>query len=353
MNHGGDIWTYGKIGELVDFSSNINPLGYPEGLLTKILEDFDSVHRYPDIQYRALRGHLSEYLGADPENIVVGNGAMELIDGILTSVKRVLIPVPSFVEYELRAHIHGLEMVFLPMDKQLRPMLDIWGEYIRESRDASTALVIANPSNPTGYVFTEEQMLELIDLCQISQVELILDETFVEFTDVNYDTIQIASVFGFEGVSVIRAATKFFGIPGLRLGYGVTSSRMKAFLDQRLNPWSVNALAEIAGSVLFQDRKYIDQTKQYIRKERSRMLNALSQLTFLKPYASDANFILLKLHSMTAVELFEGALTRGLLLRTCDNYRGLDHHHIRVAVKSRSDNERLLQYLQEVNQIGK
>ncbi len=346
MLHGVDIWSFETGVPLLDFSININPIGVPEGLKEALTNAFDSVSRYPDIQYRALRMELSEYLHAPMQRIRVGNGAMELIDAILTTVNEVMIPCPSFVEYELRAVARGVRTHFYPLSGAFRLNIEDLIRTIEESPpvNGTGALLLGNPNNPTGIILSEDELRTLYEYTESKGIELILDETFVEFTDPSYDTIQIGLEKDFSHLSVIRAATKFFGIPGLRLGYAVCSQRMTDALEHRMNPWSVNCMAEAAAKTLFRDADYIRESVRYIQSESARMQKLLRETGLFEVYPSRANFILLRCPNIDVEELFQSALSDGFLIRKCANFRGLDESYIRIAVKDRSANERLLQF---------
>ncbi len=346
MKHGGDTLTYGDIyaGPIIDFSSNVNPLGYPKGLEFEWMKGFEDLRAYPDIKYRALRKSVGDYLGADPEQIVVGNGSMELIDAMIARYSVVQFFQPSFGEYEARAKIRNKSIVSIAMEDANEVDFDVLGENIREE----SLFILGNPNNPTGYRMSKENLLKFYQMIREKNAVLVLDEAFFEFCEPDYDSIDLFSPYGFENVLVVRAATKFFGLPGVRLGYGCTSLDLAKKIREDLNPWSVNAFAEIAGRYIFKCQDFIDQSKAYIKEERDYLLGELRQFEDLEVYESKANFILIKLLKHKETQVLQFFLERGLLIRTCQSFAGLEDQHIRVAVRSHEDNEKLIEVFKEL-----
>lgn len=349
MIHGADILSYKTDKDLIDFSSNINPLGYPEGLKEFIISEFDNVKSYPDIHYRKLKESLSNYLKTDSRYIVPGNGAMEIIDGVLSKFNRCIIPYPSFIEYELRAKKHKCQIEFIEPHRDLSINIESLIDSIKSSCDdkIETCLIIGNPNNPTGYVLNQYDLKQIYSVCNQKGVTLILDEAFFEFTDLDYDTVDFASEMNFNNIIIVRAATKFFGLPGIRLGYGIMNENNASYLEQSLNPWSVNSFAESAGRYIFNHNGYIKNTIDYINTERNFLFREISKLNAFEIFNSKSNYLLLKLKNNEVNELFEFLLQSGILIRLCSTFRGLDDSYIRIAVRSHHDNSYLIKKLKE------
>lgn len=349
MIHGADILSYKTDRDLIDFSSNINPLGYPTGLMDFIISEFDNVKSYPDIQYRELRDSLSRYLKTEAKYIVPGNGAMEIIDGVLSKFNRCIIPYPSFIEYELRAKENNCEIEFIAPNPDLSLNMGVLESVIENCSDNGykNCLIIGNPNNPTGYVLSLEEIKSIHSLCMENGVTLILDEAFFEFTDSNYDTVEYANSMNYKNIIIVRAATKFFGLPGIRLGYGIMNEDNVNFLKHSLNPWSVNSFAESAGRYVFNDRVYINESVEYIKKEREFLYDQISSLNSFKIFKSRSNYMLLKAMKNDVNELFDFLIKNGILIRLCSTFRGLDNTYIRIAVKSHDDNSYLIKKLKE------
>lgn len=338
MIHGGDLLSYKEFydGDLVDFSSNINPLGYPQGLEAHLVKSFSSLLAYPDIKYRRLKENLSDYLGCQEESLVLGNGSVELIDGFISLFERVLVFTPSFYEYEARTKVHGKALMSLSYNKDFE--VDLEDLSLVKKRDL---LILGNPNNPTGLRIKEERLRAIYEVVVEKEAFLLLDEAFYEFTE-GYDSIKLFKGEEYRNLAILRASTKFFGLPGLRLGYGVTSSAMARRLEGLLLPWNINSLAEAAGDYIFKDRTYIEKSRAYVKKERNFLSSGIEGLESFKVFSSESNFLLVRLLACDEDKAFNHFLSQGLIIRKCSSFRGLDKSYIRVAVKDRENNKRLL-----------
>lgn len=345
MKHGGDTYTYSKLYEknLIDFSSNINPLGYPKGLEFEWIKDFKLANVYPDIKYSRLRESIGDYLGCGPDEVIVGNGSMEIIDAVICNYSIVQFFVPSFSEYEERAKIRNKSIISIATDEFMAIDFDILEESLKEE----SLLIVGNPNNPTGLRLAKDKLLKLYQIIRDKKGLLVLDEAFYEFCPQDYDSIELFKPYEYENILIIRAATKFFGLPGIRLGYACGNKKRAEAIRGQLNPWSINCFAEIAGNYIFKDFEYIEKSKEYISNERDYLFKELGGIQGLYVYPSHANFILVKLFDKTENQALQYFLAQGILIRTCDSFSGLDGAHIRVAVKSHEENSQLVQVFKD------
>lgn len=346
MEHGGDLLTYESCynGQLIDFSSNINPLGRPEGLEEVLINSFKSLASYPDIKYRKLRTSISKYLNCSEENVLVGNGAVEIINNFIIPAKRVVLMTPAFSEYEKRAIAHGKEVIKTSYKEDFSIDLEQLENVLKEE----DLLILGNPNNPTGLRIEEDILLDIYKLVINKNAYLLLDEAFYEFCPEDYDSIEIFKKFQYENIGIIRAATKFFALPGIRLGYGCASKKRVLDLSNIELPWSVNALADIAGQYIFNDDSYIKTSREYIEKERNYLLSELSKIEAITPYITHTNYILIKLHKWDEDYVFNFFLEDGLVIRKCSSFIELGKNHIRVAIKDRENNQRLINSFKKI-----
>ncbi|HHZ02641.1 MAG TPA: aminotransferase class I/II-fold pyridoxal phosphate-dependent enzyme [Tissierellia bacterium] len=344
MKHGGDLLTYEEHyeGELVDFSSNINPIGTPNGLNEVLIDGFNSLVAYPDIKYRNLKSAVAKYLNCKDENVLVGNGAVEIINNFTIAAKRVVVMTPAFSEYEERAKVHGKEIKKIPYGEDFS--IDI--ESFKDLEE-DELLILGNPNNPTGLRIPEKELLEIYGIVKKKKAFLLLDEAFFEFCPEDYDSIELFKDDGYKNVAIIRAATKFFALPGIRLGYCCCSIEKVQEISEVELPWSVNSLADIAGQYIFDDIEYINESKKYIDKERQYLIQELSKIDGIHVYNSHTNYILIKLLEHNEDYAFEHFLQYGLVIRKCSSFVELGDNHIRVAIKDRENNERLLDAFKE------
>lgn len=346
MEHGGDLLSYEKYydGELIDYSSNINPLGPPKGLEKVLIDSFKNLESYPDIKYRRLKKSIANYLNCDEDNTIVGNGAVEVIDNFIILANRVVVCTPSFSEYEKRARVHGKEVIRIPYNLDFTLDILTIGSKIQKN----DLIILGNPNNPTGLRIDKIELIMLYNVIKKSGAYLLLDEAFFEFCPMDYDSIELFRQINYENLGIIRAATKFFALPGIRLGYGCTSRALAEKISKIELPWSINSLAEAAGNFIFNDKEYIEESKRYIEEERKYMVQELSKLNYIKVFHTETNYILIKLLKWNEEYIFNFFLKRGIVIRKCSSFIGFNDSYIRVAIKSRENNIRLIEIFNEL-----
>ncbi|MGL6023328.1 MAG: pyridoxal phosphate-dependent aminotransferase, partial [Cetobacterium sp.] len=218
--HGGNIYRLKRDGEkeLLDYSSNINPLGVPESFKKAVIENFELLEKYPDIDYVELRESIANYNNTSIENVVVGNGATEILFLYMKAVegKKVLIIAPTFAEYERAAKSAGKEVSFFPLSNDFSLDEDSLMEFITDEE----VVVMCNPNNPTGKFQSYEKIVKIAQFLENKNKKLFIDEAFIEFIDGWKDKTAFLSQH--KNIFVLRALTKFFALPAVRLGYGLT-----------------------------------------------------------------------------------------------------------------------------------
>ena len=344
MKHGGDLLSYQHLydGDLLDFSSNINPFGYPKALDEALCNGLHALTAYPDIRYRRLRQAIADYLACSPDEVMVGNGSIDLLDYFCRRGKRVIVCVPCFIEYRERAHLHQTPVVSVPLPEDF-----ILSAHLLEQLIApDDVLLLGHPNNPTGRLIPSAELMRLQQIAEERGAMLALDEAFVEFCDAEDDSIRLFREK--TNVCVIRAATKFFGLPGIRLGYGWAAPEIARDFDRQALPWRINALAELAGQVIFRDAEYIERAKAYMRQERQFVSAELSKMPGMRVFPTDTNFLLIKLLTATEQDAFEWCIRRGLVIRKASTFEGLDETFIRVAIKDHASNLRLIAAFEEM-----
>lgn len=366
--HGSDLekveQVYGiKPCDITSFAANVNPLGISYKLRTTLSERIDAITSYPDRDYTALRTSISNYIHLAKENIIVGNGSTELISLFIqiTAPKKALLVTPTYSEYERELALQGGTLDYFPLSEEdgftLHPE-----KLEQELKKGYDLLILCNPNNPTSTAITTDSMREILTCCKkvASQLtneyghehplNVIVDETYVEFAPDIDKVTAIPLVNEFDNLVVLRGVSKFFAAPGLRLGYASTSSKyLLKEINDRKNPWTINTLAAIAGEIMFSDEEYIKNTKDFISSERTRVCNALRQNPNLKVYEPVANFVLVRIlkPDMTASMLFEACIKKGLMIRDCVTFPGLDEKYFRICFMSKEKNDELLEVIAE------
>lgn len=362
--HGGNVYRVfreKKVREILDYSSNINPLGMPESLKKAVLENMGVLERYPDPEYVELREKIAEKNGLKKENIIVGNGATEIIFLFLKvlNLKKVLIVSPTFSEYERAAKASGsigssIEIEHFRLEEKEGFRLNT--ERIeRELEKQYGLLILCNPNNPTGNFLEASEIARILKKCDEMNTKLLVDEAFIDFVE-NCEEKTAVKIPGCKkNLLVIRAFTKFFAIPGLRLGYGICfDGEIMLKMAERKETWSVNNFAALAGAVLLEDTEYIRSTERWIREEKKYMFEKMSEIDGIRPYKSEVNFILARItdemweKGVNAEKIQAGMLEEGVLVRNASNFVYLDEKYFRLAVKDRANNKKVLEKLRKV-----
>lgn len=348
--HGADINSaaelYGlEADKIIDFSSNINPF-IVESMDKIVAAGVENLQKYPDIKYRRLRKNIADYLRVEDSYIIPGNGATEIIYLLMRNLSgRLAIINPTFSEYRKGAEIAGLSVVDFVMDWKKDFKLDL--DEIYRRKDEFDSIFICNPNNPDGSV---REIKKLLEFAEKEGKLLIVDETFIEFADSEKDRSLVNMVEKSKNLFIIRAVTKFFGIPGIRLGYGISSNRelLQKMYDEK-EPWTINSFADSASDFIFKEEEYIRKSKEYFSKERVCMINEINKIDGIKAFNSDANFILVRFENRNVLDVKENLLKRaGLLIRDASNFIGLDSSFARVAIKNYEQNTVLVDALRSV-----
>ena len=350
LTHGGD-WAgyeteYGT--RPLDFSSNVSPLGLPEGVRRAVELSLGDSALYPDPLCRALRQALGEHLGIPPGHILCGNGAADLIYRLAFALKagRALITAPAFSEYGAALAAAGTEITEYPLreENDFIPQEDILS-FITPGIDA---VFLCEPSNPAGVLAGRELLLKVLDKCREAGAVLALDECFSDFLDEPEEHTLLPWLEG-GSLVIFRAFTKFYAMAGLRCGWCMSAD--EALLEKmRLAgaPWNVSTPAQAAGIAALKEKEYGERLRALNKREREFLHAELLKLG-LRVIPGQADFFLFKSEDEA---LDEKLRSRGILIRSCENYSGLGRGWYRAAVKERGDNVRLIEALGEALKIG-
>lgn len=357
LGHGGNI---GKVinscsiprSKILDYSSNINPLGISQRVKDFISENtlFRLITHYPDPECKSLRQVLSDYLDIDAENIITGNGSNELIHLVprVLKCRRALIYQPAFSEYALSLNLAQAKTDFLFAQEQDDFSINI--NKIIAYVPKVELIILCNPNNPTGYLLKKEPLLELIRYCLKYKTYLLIDEAFMEFVDNSRDISLIKQAAIYKNLLVLRSITKFFSLPGLRAGYLTGNKELIGKFKLFQPTWSVNAFVQETAEKSIADSGFIKKSKAYIKKEREFLFNSLKRIKQVYPYPPAANFIFCKIlnNRLGVQDLSKQLIKSGVLIRDCSNFKGLDSRFFRVAVRKRKDNLYLLSCLKSI-----
>ncbi|NBG87105.1 pyridoxal phosphate-dependent aminotransferase [Isachenkonia alkalipeptolytica] len=371
--HGGYL---GNKEQVIDFSVNISPFGPPESVKQGIMESLEAIEKYPSIDgedYRYLLQKAFSLDKLDPRQLIIGNGAMELIYLFARSLKpkRVLLVQPTFNEYQRAFELAGTKVEYfileessgfsIPEDQLMKKLENLKPE----------ALLLCSPNNPTGVYYEKKLLQRIAHVMSTWEGILFVDESFEEFVlDEDLYGNEESTLFSAEDSSgdntgsetaplyntgimnmfILRSLTKFYGIPGLRLGYGIGHSSLIEKLLEHKEPWTVNTFAFKALEKIVFEKEYPRHLTEWLKEEKNYLEKHFQELRNLGLiiYPSSVNFYLGKIPGISAKLLQEKLLEAGIYIRTCEDFHGLDHEHFRFALRMRKDNEKLIQALEKL-----
>ncbi len=348
LRHGGDLRRLAHEagvppGRLIDFSANINPLGPPEWLRSCVSAALDQIVHYPDPVCRELAAAIARFHGVEASRVVCGNGSSELLPHLLrvAGARGAVLVTPGYAEYERSARAAGLDVTTFPLQPDDGFTLDV--EALEAGLLTDDLVIIGQPNNPTGQVTDPAEIRRMAR--RRPGCTFVIDEAFADFAP----QVESLAYDPPDNVVVLRSMTKFFAIPGLRLGYALARPGLAHSLREALPPWTVNTLAQAVGTrALAADMDgYRADTLRLVDQQRDALAGQLQELGGLTVFPSAANFLLLRIDrpGLDAPGLAERLLKRRIAVRVCDNYRGLDRHYLRVAVRTEEENGRLLRAL--------
>ncbi|WP_120170082.1 threonine-phosphate decarboxylase CobD [Thermohalobacter berrensis] len=344
--HGG---YYGKKNNVIDFSVNINPLGVSEKVLEKLKESLKNIVKYPEIDGLSARKKLAEKLGLDYKEIILGNGATELIYLFAKSIKakKVIIIQPTFTEYKRAFKINGSKVYHFVTDKRDNFNIDITSLITKIKEVKPEVVIICNPNNPTG-TFTEiERIIPVVNVLNEIGGFLFVDESFIDFTN---EKSYLKLIYKYP-IFIIRSMTKFFAVPGLRLGYGIGNKKIINRLNQYKEPWTLNSLSLDIIPTLLEDAEYIKMVEKWCNSQKEFLFSKLKDLDYIDVFPSKSNFYLCKLKKGNVNILKDKLLKRNIFIRTCEDFYALDDSFFRIAVKRESENMKLIEALKDMTLV--
>ncbi len=345
FEHGGNA----KIENIIcDFSANINPLGLPSSAVDILKDSLMDVEKYPEIRSESLRDAIANKWNINREKVICGNGASELIYSIVHTLipPTGIILTPTFSEYERALLSVGSNIVLYNLRKENDFRLDEGILDFLSIQEKGSMLFLCNPNNPIGNLVDDKLFKEIVILCKQQEILLVIDECFLPFNK-EYEKYSARQYFlDYDNIFILNAFTKIYAMPGLRLGYGITSNQeLIEKMYSRLPAWNVSILAQQVGKAVLEDSEYVEKSVGYIDIEREFLISRMRGYRNIisKVYEGSANYIFFqgigKLDNILA--------NKGIVIRNCENYRSLGKGYYRIAVRTREENEILIRALSE------
>jgi len=352
--HGGDIYqvareTGKKLEDIIDFSANINPLGYSSRVKKAFAGIEDLIINYPDREARDFIDALSAHHNFSADNFLGGSGATEFVHFFPAIIrpKSVLVVAPTFTEYEYSyQRAKGVIFYFNTLEKDNFVLQK--KQLLEELKRGYSALYICNPANPTGALISADTMEEIVTYACKKGTNVIIDETYMDMVE-KHSMKKLVN--NFDNLFILRSMTNFFALPGLRSGYLISHAKNIEKIREKQMPWSMNAVAQCAAVESLNDHAHIQKSIKYIAEAGSALAAELKPISSLTLFKSNVNYFLLKLQAsarLTASGLNEKLLAKGIMIRTCEDFQGLDESFFRIAIKKKNENKKLVTELKKI-----
>ncbi len=347
--HGGNIYKIAQElacdpAEITDMSSNVSPLGMPQGLERHLRERWKEIGALPEVDSMSLRRLFAEKAGIETNRVLAGNGTTEFIYSapLALNMKKALIIGPTYSDYRDACDAYNVSHTFYLARK--KDEFELNAVEIEDAIKGIDSVFVCNPNNPTGRLIPSRVLKGLI--YNYPKVRFIVDESYMPFVpDADSETMARLDV---DNVVVLHSFSKIFGIPGLRLGILTGSSELVRSFTRFKQPWSVNRLAQAAGEYLLEQDKFVTEVARFVEKEREAFLGLIKDISELRPFPSAADFILFELTGrMSAPEVFHKMAQEKILIRDCSNFYGLNDRYIRIALKGSEENRLCVEKLKE------
>ncbi len=338
--------------ETVLYNANLNPMGVPESVNKAIKANPDAIIRYPGDYYGNLKKAISTYAGCNTDHIVLASGSSDLLRlyAALIAPKKAMLLVPSFSEYEKVLGIFGCDIQYYELDEAKNYEFDL-ADFVAHLDSSLDMIIIGNPNNPTSQIISRDDMETLAAVCKELEIFLAIDEMYIEFTEDYENLTCVPLVSDYSNIAVLRSVSKFFAVPGLRLAYAIMNNdNYMNVINITSSPNNISSITAVACTEMFKDKKYIKESRSQIYTERNLIYSAMSpskDVQLFKPYA---NFMLVKLlkENVTAQQVADACNLKGIVIRNCENIRGLSNKYIRFCFMKPTQNDLLVNTILEV-----
>ena len=333
--------------DIIKLGSNENPFGPSKKAIEAIEEEIKNINRYPESDLRVLQEELANYAGVDPSQIIIGgDGADEVIDDLAKTFinpdDEFIVPLPSYMYYEYLLKQYGAKPVYAKWDLN-ENKLDV--QSILDLINEKTKMIfLCSPNNPTGTLASKEDIKTIASVSE--DILVVIDEAYFEYAGVT----NIELVDEFPNIFIIRTMSKAMGLAGARIGYGVSSKEVIDYIYRIKPVFSLTRLSYVAALATLRDEDYIKKSTEDGIASREYLYQELSKIDSLEVFPSKSNFILfgVKDTGFTASELTRELMSRGMIVRDCTSFKGLDEYWIRISICTQEDNERFISILKEV-----
>jgi len=350
--HGGEVeWAVSEkynmpISQIISFASTVSPI-IPSSIVS-LARKLDKLYLYPARDHTKLKEAIARHHGLDKTaKIILGCGSTEIIHlfAQLMAREEAIIPVPTYGEYEAAFTKYGGKPVFVPLTEDFNLDLET---IVRAISPRTKAIFVCNPNNPTGRLYARSDLEELATIARERELVLVVDEAYLAFAPES-KKYSMTSLVGSYPIVVLNSLSKLFGVPSLRLGWGIASSSLVSRLENLKIPWTISNPAVWAAEELLSDVSHQKRIKSLIASQRLELKRQFEGIKWLKVFPSDCNFFLLKILDtrLTATDVFEGLVRKGIVIRDCSSMRNLSNRFLRMTIRTPVDNKKLISLLRE------
>lgn len=338
--------------DTVLYNANLNPMGVPASVIKALDDNKASIVKYPGDYFTNLKKSIAEYTQCNKEHIVLGSGSSDLLRLFvaLLAPKKALIVEPTFSEYEKVLKIFGCELDYYKLSEDNDYQIDVM-DYVSKLNSSYDLIILGNPNNPTSQILSRDDIETIAEACKQLDIFLIIDEMYIEFTEKYKELTSVSLVEEYENIAVLRSVSKFFAVPGLRLAYAIMNNpENMEIINITSTSNSLSTLTAAACTEMLKDKSYISQSRSQIHTERSLIYSAMAtnkNVRLFKPYA---NFMLVKIlkNDVTAKQIEEHCKLKGIVIRNCENIRGLSDKYIRFCFMKPNQNDLLVNTILEL-----
>ncbi len=334
--------------EIIKLGSNENPWGCSPKIREILLDEVKYLHQYPEPVNEKLLEELSKFTNMPKENIIVGgDGADEIIDTLMRILidkgDEVIIPIPTFTQYRISAKIYGATIKYAKYDQEKDFKLDV-NSILDNITEKTKIIFLCTPNNPTGNIINKKDIEKIITS---TDALVVIDHAYIEYSKKQYDLTEFATKYN--NVLVLRTFSKVFGLAGQRIGYGITNKKIVDYM-MRVKPiFSLTRLSQICAITALQDKEFFEKSKNDGIKSINMIYEGLKQFNQIKVYPTEGNYVLVEVkNGMTSSKFTEELLKKGVIIRDCKSFEGLNGEFVRVAIGTFEENKRFLEILKEI-----
>lgn len=333
--------------DIIKLGSNENPWGPSKKAIKAINEGCNNINRYPESDLRELMIELAKYAGVNEDQVIIGgDGADEIIDDLAKTFidpgDEFIVPLPSYMYYEYLLKQYGAIPVYAKWDLE-KNVLDV--ESILNSITKNTKMIfLCSPNNPTGTLISQEDIMKIAEAN--NEILIVIDEAYFEYSQVN----NVNLIDKYSNIFIIRTMSKVMGLAGMRIGYGLSNSEIIEYIHRIKPVFSLTRLSYVAALNTIKDREFIEDSIKKGIESREYLYRELSKIDSLNVFPSKSNFILfgIKDTGFTAAEFSKELLKRGIIVRDCTSFKGLDDYWIRISICTQEENEKFIKIINEV-----